>query len=146
MALGNPLLLMSPRSDESNNQTSPVAVIIGAGPLLYEALLAARELQEDKINVVVLNSHTVKPLDEPAIVELAKKTGAVVTVEEHQVLGGLGGAVAELLARKCPTPIEFIGMQDVFGESGTPAALLKKYKMDAPAIVAAVKKVIKRKK
>ncbi len=124
----------------------PQAVIIGCGPLLYQALLAARALEEKGIGVIVLNSHTVKPLDEKKIIALAKKTGAVVTVEEHQVSGGLGGAVAELLAREAPTPMEFIGMQDVFGESGTPAELVAKYGMDAKAIAAAVKQVSRRAK
>ena len=125
----------------------PEVLIVGCGALLYNALLAARDLEEDeKVGTIVLNSHTIKPLDDTAIVELAKKTGAVVTVEEHQVAGGLGGAVAELLASKAPTPIEFIGMQDTFGESGSPSQLLEKYGMGVASIKAAVKKVIRRKK
>ncbi|EKD23917.1 MAG: hypothetical protein ACD_81C00144G0001 [uncultured bacterium] len=124
----------------------PQVVIIGCGPLLHQALLAAQELEKEKIGTLVLNSHTVKPLDEKKIVALAKKYGAVVTVEEHSVLGGLGGAVAECLAKHQPTPIEFIGMQDTFGESGTSAELFKKYKLDKNAIADAVKKVIARKK
>ncbi len=124
----------------------PQAVIIGAGPILYNALLAAKELdEEEKIGTVVLNSHTIKPLDEKKIIELAKKYGAVVTVEEHNVLGGLGGAVAEVLAKHCPTPMEFIGMQNIFGESGSPDELIEKYGMGAKSIKEAVKKVIKRK-
>jgi len=124
----------------------PQVAIIGCGQLLYNALLAAKQLEkEDKINVLVINSHTVKPLDEKTIVAAAKKCGAVVTVEEHQVMGGLGGAIAELLAKKAPTPIEFIGMQNTFGESGKPSELIAKYGMDVKAIVAAVKKVIARK-
>lgn len=124
----------------------PEALIIGCGPLLYNALRAAKELKEKKIGIVVLNSHTIKPLDEKTIVSWAKKTGAVVTVEEHQVYGGLGGAVAELLAAKTPTPIEFIGLQDTFGESGLPEQLIKKYGMGVRDIVKAVEKAIKRKK
>lgn len=124
----------------------PQVVIIGCGPILYQALLAAKELEKEKIGTVVLNSHTIKPLDEKKIVALAKKYGAVVTVEEHNVIGGLGGAVAEALARLQPTPIEFVGMQDTFGESGKPAELLKKYKLDKDAIKEAVNKVIARKK
>lgn len=127
-------------------KAKPEAVIVGCGPLLYEALRAARALQESGVHVVVLNSHTVKPLDETALVQWAKKAGAVVTVEEHQVSGGLGGAVAETLARHCPVPVEFIGMQNVFGESGSSKELLKRYGMDAKAIVSAVRKVIRRKK
>ncbi len=124
----------------------PEVLIIGCGGLLYNALLAARELEKEKIGTVVLNVHTIKPLDEKKVVELAKKIGAVVTVEEHQVEGGLGGAVAEALAKHAPVPIEFIGMQNTFGESGPPEALIKKYGMDVRAIKAAVKKVFKRKK
>ncbi|MDE2019494.1 MAG: transketolase family protein [Patescibacteria group bacterium] len=120
-------------------------LIIGCGGILHNALLAARQLEKEKIGSIVLNCHTVKPLDEKKIVELAKKAGAVVTVEEHQVSGGLGGAVAEVLAKYHPVPIEFVGMQDTFGESGAPEALIKKYGMDAKAIVGAAKKVLKRK-
>ena len=123
----------------------PEVLVIGCGSLLYNALLAARELEDEKIGVVVLNSHTIKPLDEKTIVALAKKTGAVVTVEEHQVHGGLGGAVAELLSRKAPTPIEYVGLEDTFGESGPPDALIKKYGMDVKDVVRAVKRVMKKK-
>ncbi len=122
------------------------AVIIACGSLLYNALLAAKELEGEKIGVIVLNNHTIKPIDEKKIVELAKKTGAVVTVEEHQISGGLGGAVAEVLANHAPTPMEFIGMQNVFGESGPPAALIEKYGMGVKDIIRAVKKVLRRKK
>ncbi|MEK7479548.1 MAG: transketolase C-terminal domain-containing protein [Patescibacteria group bacterium] len=120
------------------------ALIIGCGPLLHNALLAALELKKEGVPVSVLNCHTVKPLDEKTILTLAKKCGAVVTVEEHQVMGGLGGAIAELLATHLPIPMEFIGMQDTFGESGPPAELWKKYGMDVPDIVKAVKKVLRR--
>ncbi|HUC31296.1 MAG TPA: transketolase C-terminal domain-containing protein [Candidatus Paceibacterota bacterium] len=125
----------------------PEVLIIGCGGLLYNALLAARELEEeDKIGAVVLNCSTIKPIDDKKIVELAKKIGAVVTVEEHQVLGGLGGAVAEVLAKHAPTPIEFIGMQNTFGESGAPAELIEKYGMGVKDIKAAAKRAIRRKK
>ncbi len=120
-------------------------LIVGCGPLLYNAFLAARDLEKEKIGVIVLNSHTIKPLDEKKILELARKTGAVVTVEEHQVHGGLGGAVAELLAKKAPMPMEFVGMQDTFGESGKASELIQKYGMDEKAIKNAVLKVVKRK-
>jgi transketolase len=123
----------------------PEALIIGTGGILHEAMLAARELENEKIDVLVLNCHTIKPIDEKKIIELAKRTGAVVTVEEHQVAGGLGGAVAEVLAKYCPAPIEFVGMQNLFGQSGSPAQLLEKYGMDAKNIKAAVKKVMRRK-
>ncbi|MEJ2441520.1 MAG: transketolase C-terminal domain-containing protein [Patescibacteria group bacterium] len=123
----------------------PQVAIIACGPLVYEALLAAKELSKSKIEVLVINSHTIKPLDELAIIRAAKTTGAVVTVEEHQITGGIGGAVAETLTKNFPTPIEFIGMLDSFGESGKANELLEKYKMKSKDIVAAVKRVIKRK-
>ncbi len=123
----------------------PQVMIVACGVLVRNALLAAKELEEDGIGSVVLNVHSIKPLDEPKIVEWAKKTGAVVSVEEHQVAGGLGGAVAEVLAKSAPAPMEFIGMQDVFGESGNPWDLIKKYGMDVKDIVRAAKKVIRRK-
>jgi transketolase len=123
----------------------PEVLIIGTGGILYEAMLAARELEKEKIDVLVLNCHSIKPIDEKKIIDLAKKTGAVVTVEEHQVHGGLGSAVAEVLAKHYPVPVEFIGMQDLFGQSGEPHQLIEKYGMDAKSIKAAVKKVIKRK-
>lgn len=124
----------------------PICAIIACGPLLYNALSAARDLEDEGINVIVVNNHTIKPLDEKKILEVAKKCGAVVTVEEHNIIGGLGGAVAEVLAKKYPTPMEFIGMKDVFGESGPPEELIKKYGMGIEDIKKAVKKVIKRKK
>ncbi len=124
----------------------PQVVIIGAGPILYNALLAAKELEDENIGVLVLNSHTIKPIDEKKIIEVAKKCGAVVTVEEHNIVGGLGGAVAEVLAKHYPVPMEFIGMQDVFGESGEPNELIEKYGMGVKNIKEAVKKVLKRKK
>ena len=123
----------------------PAVLIIAAGPLMYEALLAARLLEEKNIGVTVLNCHTVKPLDEPGILAEAKRAGAVVTVEEHNILGGLGGAIAELLAQKDPLPMEFVGLRDVFGESGDPQELIRRYGMSAKDIVAAAKKAIRRK-
>ena len=122
----------------------PQVAIIACGPLVYNALLAARDLEKDGIGAMVVNNHTIKPMDEKRITEVAKKCGAVVTVEEHQVMGGMGSAVAEVLAKKQPTPIEFIGMQDVFGESGPPKELIEKYGMGVKDIKAAVKKVLKR--
>lgn len=125
---------------------NPDVAIMACGPFtVYNSLLAAKELEDEDVNVSVLNIHTVKPLDEDKIVELAKRAGAVVTVEEHNVLGGLGGAVSELLAKKRPVPIEFIGMQDTFGESGAPEELIEKYGMGVSDIKKAVKKVEKRK-
>jgi transketolase len=127
---------------ESKN---PQVAIIACGPLVYEALLAAKKLEKSRIETLVINSHTIKPLDEQVIIRAAKTTGAVVTVEEHQVSGGLGGAVAEVLAKNFPCPIEFIGMPDSFGESGQADELLKKYGMKAKDIAEATKRVIKRK-
>ena len=124
---------------------SPQVAIIACGSLVYEALLAAKELEKSNIETLVINSHTIKPLDEQAIIRAAKITGAVVTVEEHQIAGGFGGAVSEVLARNFPAPIGFVGMPDSFGESGRPNELLAKYKMKSTDIARAVKRVIKRK-
>ena len=132
-------------SSSGRGSSKPDVLIIACGGLVFNALVAARELEKEKIGVIVLNCHTIKPLDEKKIVELAKKAGAVVTVEEHQVEGGLGGAVAECLAKFAPTPIEFIGMQNTFGESGAPAALIEKYGMGVEDIKKAAKKVLRRK-
>lgn len=124
----------------------PAVLVIACGPLVYNAILAAKELEvEKKGGVIVLNSHTIKPLDEKKIVALAKKIGAVVTVEEHQIHGGLGGAVAEVLAKHEPVPIEFIGLKDTFGESGEPKQLIEKYGMGVKDIKEAIKRVIRRK-
>lgn len=120
--------------------------IIGAGPIVHSALLAADRLVEKNISCRVINSPSIKPLDGETIERAARDCRAVVTCEEHQVTGGLGGAIAEWLAKTYPVPINFIGMQDSFGESGQPIELLKKYKMDAEAIVAAVLAVLKRKR
>ena len=121
------------------------AVIIGCGMLLYNALVAAEELASEGIDCMVVNSHTVKPIDEKTVIEAAQKTGAVVSVEEHQVSGGLGSAVAEVLSRNYPVPQEFIGVQNRFGESGTPDELIEAFGMGVSSIKEAVKKVISRK-
>ncbi|MDO8301904.1 MAG: transketolase C-terminal domain-containing protein, partial [Sedimentisphaerales bacterium] len=123
----------------------PEVMIVACGVLVRNALLAAQELEKEGIGSVVLNVHTIKPIDDKKIVEWAKKAGAVVSVEEHQVQGGLGGAVAEVLAKAAPAPMEFIGMQNTFGESGPPWDLIKKYGMDVKDIVRAAKKAIRRK-
>jgi transketolase len=125
---------------------NPAVLIIATGAIIYNALKAAWELENDGIGTIVLNCHTIKPIDEKKIIELSKKTGAVVTVEDHQIAGGLGGAVAEVLAKNAPTPIEFVGINDVFGESGTPDELYKKYGLDVKGIINATKKVLRRKK
>lgn len=133
-------------SQSSGRQLKPRVLIVACGILVYNALLAAQELEKEKIGAIVLNSHTIKPLDEMKILEVVKKTDAVVTVEEHQIAGGLGGAIAELLAKKYPVPMEFIGMQNTFGESGPPQDLVEKYGMGVKDIIMAVKKVLKRKR
>lgn len=119
--------------------------IVACGMLLHEALLAAEELSSEGIECLVINSHTVKPLDEKTIIEAAQTTGAVVSVEEHQVNGGLGSAISELLAKNHPVPQEFIGIQDRFGESGTASELIKAFGLDKDSIKSAVRKVISRK-
>src|SRR3990167_2864420 len=119
----------------------PKVALIGCGGLLYNALLAARELEKEGMETVVVNCHTIKPLDDEKLIALIKKAGAVVTVEEHQVMGGLGGAIAELTAKHCPVPMEFIGMQGVYGESGPASGLIEKYGMGVKSIIAAAKKV-----
>lgn len=123
------------------------ATIIAAGPIIYEALLAAETIkQKYGLNIQVINCHTIKPLDKKPILTAAKQTEAIVTAEEHMVAGGLGSAVAEFLASTYPVPIEFVGVKDVFGESGKPDELMKKYGLTAKEIVAATLRVIKRKK
>ena len=119
--------------------------IIACGPLVYNALMAAEELFKDGINARVINSHTIKPLDEKTILAVAKECGAVVTVEEHQVTGGLGGAVAEYLSHVHPVPIERIGVQNKFGQSGDPKELVEHYGMGVSHIKKAVQDVLKRK-
>lgn len=122
------------------------AVIVGCGMLLYNALTAAEELAGEGIDCMVINSHTIKPLDEKTIIEAAQKTGAVVSVEEHQINGGLGSAVAEVLSRNHPVPQEYVGVWDRFGESGKPEELIESFGMGVSSIKDAVRKVISRKK
>lgn len=118
--------------------------LIACGPLLYEALRAAELLRAEKIDAEVINCPTIKPLDEKTILHSLKKTGCAVTVEEHQISGGLFGAIAELLAQKFPSPLAPVGMPNVFGESGEPDQLLKKYGMKAVDIAVAAKKLLKK--
>ncbi len=125
---------------------NPKVTIIGTGPVLSEAVTAARELEESGIETTVINLHTIKPIDEQIIIHSAKITGAVVTVEEHQIMGGMGSAVAEILAKNFPVPIEFIGVKDSFGESAKDYnELWKKFGLKKENIIEAVKKVILRK-
>jgi transketolase len=123
----------------------PKVTIFATGYMLYYALVAAKELEEEKLPVNVVNAATIKPLDEEGILDATRESQAVVTVEDHQVEGGMGSAIAELLAKTTPLPIEFIGLQNTFAESGKPTELLEKYGMDTKAIKAAVKRVIRRK-
>ncbi len=123
----------------------PEVAIIVTGVLTHHALVAAKELDEEGVGSIVLNVHTIKPLDEKKIAEVAKKCGAVVSVEEHQIHGGLGDAVAGALARSYPAPQEFIGLQNTFGESGDPWKLVDKYGMGVKDIKMAAKKAIRRK-
>ena len=119
--------------------------IIVTGGLMYRALTAARELEAEGIKTKVMNLSSIKPIDKDALIALAKETKCIVTVEEHQIAGGMGSAVAEVLALNYPVPIEFIGINDLFGQSGTPDELIGYYGMDKNAIKEAVKKVLKRK-
>jgi len=119
--------------------------IIATGHLVWEALIAAEQLEEKGISAEVINIHTIKPLDEAAILASVKKTGCVVSAEEHNFLGGLGESVARTLTLNHPTPQEFVATNDTFGESGTPEQLMEKYGLNADAIVKASEKAIKRK-
>ncbi len=121
---------------------NPVVGIIATGALTYKALLAAKELKDSGIDVNVLALPTIKPLDENSVIELAKKVQAIVTVEEHQIAGGMGSAIAECLSANHPTLIKFIGVHDKFGQSGTPEELLEHYGMGVKDIVQAVKSLI----
>lgn len=121
------------------------ATILATGHMLYTALLAAKKLEAEGIPTLVVNVSTIKPLDEKTILDVAAQTGAFVSVEDHQIMGGLGGALAELLAKNNPIPMEFVGLQDTFAESGSPKELMEKYHMDEKAVIDAVKKVISRK-
>jgi transketolase len=120
--------------------------IVACGILLYNALVAANELARDGIECTVVNNHTIKPMDEAAIVDAAKACDAVVTVEEHQVHGGMGSRVAEILARRHPVPIEFVGVEDQFGQSGDPPELIEHYGMGTAAIKEAARRAYARKR
>ncbi len=119
--------------------------IVATGHLVWESLLAAEALEKEGISAEVINIHTIKPLDEEIILKSIGKTGCVVTAEEHNKFGGLGESVARCLSENRPTPQEFVAVNDSFGESATPAELMKKYNINDEAVVKAVKKVLKRK-
>ena len=116
--------------------------IIATGHLVWEALQAANTLEEDGVNAEVINMHTIKPLDKKAIIESASKTGKVVTAEEHQLIGGLGSSVAQVLSESLPTPMRMVGVNDSFGESGKPAQLMEKYGLTANEIVTKAKELL----
>lgn len=119
--------------------------IFACGHLVWIAIEAGKILEEKGISVEVINIHTIKPLDEQAVLESIRKTGCAVTAEEHNIIGGLGDSIAQVAAKNFPIPIEYVGTKDTFGESGQPKELLKKYGLDTPDIVAAAEKVLGRK-
>ena len=119
--------------------------IFATGHLVWESIQAAEKLEAEGISVELINIHTIKPLDEKAVLESVKKTGAVVCAEEHLIAGGMGELISGLLARNYSAPVEFVAVDDQFGQSGTPAELMKLYKLDADTIVESVKKVLARK-
>ncbi|MES2214215.1 MAG: transketolase C-terminal domain-containing protein [Patescibacteria group bacterium] len=121
----------------------PKVGIIATGALLHKALLAAETLEKDGVEVDVMNLSTIKPLDTEAIIALAKKTGKIVTVEEHQIRGGMGSAVSECLSENFPVPMRFVGVNDQFGQSGTPDELIEHYGMGEKGVIAAVKSLLK---
>ena len=119
--------------------------IVATGHLVWEAIQAGEQLAEQGISAEIINIHTIKPLDEEAVLTSVAKTGCVVTAEEHNRIGGLGDSVAQLLLTKHPAPQEYVAVQDSFGESGTPAQLMEKYGLTAAAIVSAVQRAMSRK-
>ena len=121
---------------------APRVGLVATGALLHKALLAARALRDDGIEVEVINLSTIKPLDTEALVALAQRANRIVTIEEHQISGGMGSAVAECLARHCPVPMRFIGVDDQFGQSGTPEELIEYYGMGQDAIVDAARELV----
>lgn len=125
--------------------TKPDVTLIACGSLMHNALLAAQQLEAERIKVRLINNVSVKPMDEQTIIAGGKDAGAVVTIEEHQVAGGMGSAVAEVLARNYPVPIEFIGVQNHFGQSGEPNELVEHFGMGITHIIEVTKKVIARK-
>lgn len=125
--------------------SAPAVAIMATGALLYKALKIAHEYEAKGLSSIVLNIATIKPLDKASVIAAAKEAGAVVTIEEHQIAGGMGSAIAECLAAECPVPIEFIGVKNLFGQSGTPAELIEHYGMGEKDIRVAIEKVIRRK-
>ena len=120
--------------------------LMATGHLVWKAIEAAEEVKKQNINVEVINIHTIKPLDNQIIINSVKKTGCLVTAEEHNHIGGLGESISGMLSKKHPTPQEFVAVNDTFGESGTPSQLMEKYGLNKETIIQKLKKVIKRKK
>lgn len=123
------------------NEGSDVT-IVATGHLVWESILAARELEKQGVSCELINIHTIKPLDSELILNSVRKTGKIVVAEEHQRLGGLGSAIAQTLAEEHPTPMRFVAVNDSFGESGTPAQLMKKYGLDSSNVIAAVQSLL----
>ena len=121
-------------------------IVFACGYMVYRSLVAAEELEDEGLSVGVVNLHTVKPIDEDAIVECARRAGCLVTAEEHQVMGGMGSAVAEVVVRKAPVPLEFVGVLDRFGESGQPEELMDEFNLGVADIKEAVNRAVVRKK
>ena len=119
--------------------------IVATGLMVNEALEAAKELEANGIHARVINIHTIKPIDTALIVKAAQETGAIVTAEEHNIIGGLGSAVAEVISENCPVPLKRIGTMDTFGESGSPVDLMKKYGLTKENIISAVTEIMKKK-
>ncbi len=119
--------------------------ILATGRMVWEALQAAKKLEQENISARVINIHTIKPIDEEMIINAAKETGAILTAEEHQVMGGFGSAVAEVIVKNHPVPMAMVGMEDQFGESGQPAELMNKYGLSAENIYQKAKQLLKRK-
>lgn len=128
-----------------SKKTKPDVAIIACGPLLHNAILAAAELEQEGMKIRVINNSSIKPMDEETIVKAAHDARAIVTVEEHQIAGGMGSAVAELLAKNYPVPMKFIGVQNQFGQSGAPNELIEHYGMGVSHIMEAIRRVIARK-
>lgn len=123
---------------------TPKAGIIATGALLHKALLAAKELEENGMEIEVLNLATIKPLDDESVINFARRCKRIITVEEHQIRGGMGSAVAECLAKNFPVPIEFVGIDEEFGQSGTPEELVEHFGLGKDGIIKAVKRILKR--
>ncbi len=141
--IGKAQIFYEPNPSDGQDPKPEVA-IIATGALVHKAMQVAKKL-ESEIGVIVVNLATIKPLDKETILDVAKRAEAVVTVEEHQIMGGMGSAVAELLAQENPVPIEFVGVNDEFGQSGTPDELIEHYGLGVEGIEKAVRKVLKRK-